>query len=72
MLSAGVEDRTCVLRSLELFCRLMGIEENAQLLARHSPPELVERLHELMYVPLQGMDSLTRPEDPVVTHQQLR
>lgn len=52
------DDRGCVLRSLECLTRLLAIEDNAHLVAKHASPQFLTRLHELLYVPSQGPDSL--------------
>ena len=60
--AGGGGNRQGVLCCLELLARLMSNREsNAILVARLASPDFLVRLHELFYVPLQGLDSMEGP-----------
>jgi hypothetical protein len=59
--TAAQDTGSCLLRCLDCLSKLcQSNEDNGQIVARYAPPGLFLRLHELLYVPANGLDSLPR------------
>lgn len=60
-MTAAQDTGSCLLRCLDCLSKLcQSNEDNGQIVARYAPPGLFLRLHELLYVPANGLDSLPR------------